>query len=225
MNLYGSYKDPDHQKDHESIVKAVGLWSDVIAVTVSLAYLNTTPLATALSNLGLGSFSAANLVDGNIGTVGFETNTAVAGSCLKIDQQVRNEKVRLYLSAAGYAGIFRVEYSDDDVSYFPASGSWNPNGAGWNEVVLGVRLQHRYWRLYLENTPGPGPTINELELYTIPDTAVPHLLEYVPSFFMQVFTPLTTGVGILSPGFTAWTKTNIYIRATSDGVYHLIIRR
>jgi hypothetical protein len=57
------------------------------------------------------------------------------------------------------------------------------------------------------------------------EIAVAHGLNYKPTSFYQCVTSATTGQGVLYPGTTVWDKTNIYVRATSIGLYHLRVRR
>lgn len=57
------------------------------------------------------------------------------------------------------------------------------------------------------------------------EIAVAHGLNYKPTSFYQCVTVATTGQGVLYPGTTAWDATNIYVRATSTGLYHLRVRR
>ena len=231
MRRNGQYLDVGHAKDHENIVNEVNRWTpEPIEVNWTFTLTLTNPAATTISQNGItfpGPF--ARLFDSDLATEAFNTATSNAGAFIKIThvagQSACYERVGIYMSAAGSTAQWRVEWSDNDETYFPGSASFVPSAAGWSYIDFETRFPHRYWRLYLENTPGAGPFASELAFYVIPDVAVPHLLEVVPTLFIQTNKANTDGTGSVFPGFTAWTTTNIYIRATSQGKYHLMMRK
>lgn len=118
---------------------------------------------------GFGGFVAAHCVDDNLVSNAWHTDASSPGDYLRIDVGSGNTreytKCRVYVQAAGYAGQYTIAYSDDNVSWSNAKTGWTPNSAGWNETSWASVGSHRYWRLELENTPGAGPYINELEMY------------------------------------------------------------
>lgn len=123
-----------------------------------------------LTQSGLISFSAANAVDGDTGTNAWHTDSSTPGAYLLIDLGAGNEanftKCRIYVSAADYPGNYSIQYSDDGSSFNSAATGFVPSSAGWNEKTWTSVGKHRYWRLYLTNTPGSGPWWQtELELY------------------------------------------------------------
>lgn len=141
--------------------------------TYGLGALKRFPLTAAmLSGSGLGAFNAANLVDGDYSTVGFNTDAAIAGAFLLIDAGAGNTiepvELRIYTTTGAYAGQFNLDYSDDNVSYTNGIVNNLPN-LGKLGVANKFRVPylgaHRYWHLYLGNTPGAGADITAVELY------------------------------------------------------------
>ena len=57
------------------------------------------------------------------------------------------------------------------------------------------------------------------------EVAVPHDMESVPASVIRVVTESATGQGVVFPGSTAWTETNVYLTATVAGDYAVILRR
>jgi hypothetical protein len=126
--------------------------------------------AAMLTNTGMTGFTAANCVDTDITTAGFNTGSAVAGANVIIDLGAGNaqefRRFRCYLSASLWAAVLNVDYSDDNSTFTPAATAFLANVAGWNEVELAPNGAHRYWGIFLQNTPGAGAmTVNELEFY------------------------------------------------------------
>lgn len=130
------------------------------------------PLTAAmLTNSGMTGFNAAQCVDADITTAGFNTGSAVTGATVTIDlgAGVTGEfrRCRLYLSASLWLSVLNIDYSDDNSTWHSAATSFAPDIIGWNEVELAPNGAHRYWRIYLTNTPGAGAmTVNEIELYS-----------------------------------------------------------
>jgi hypothetical protein len=127
------------------------------------------PEAAMLSQSGLGSFSAANCVDGNFANVGFEVDSASAGAYLVINfgsGQTRNMILfGLLMESAGSTANFKVQYSDNGSAYTDAAVDFIPALADWNYQEVVATTFHRYWRLYLTNAPGAGPNIHEITCY------------------------------------------------------------
>jgi hypothetical protein len=139
------------------------------------------PSAGMVSNSGFGAFTAANVGDGSASGVAFESDAASPGSTITIDLGSGNAQIvsgiRLYLDAAGGVAQYKLQWSDDNSSWtdhqFATVGpgettTWTPNKAGWNyagtSFATGSSTAHRYWRLRLNNTPGAGPNVMELNL-------------------------------------------------------------
>jgi uncharacterized phage protein gp47/JayE len=131
------------------------------------------PASSMLSNGGMGNFSAAACVDGDTGTKAWDTDSAAQDSTVDIDLGEDNcrsfVKLRLYMSAAGYTGTYAVECWDL-AAWQPAHEGFAPTAAGWNEVVWTFAGCYRKWRLRLENTPGAGPDIMEIEVGVAAET-------------------------------------------------------
>jgi len=126
-----------------------------------------------LSHSGMGSFSAANCVDGNTGTVGWNTDTATAGAYVQIDLGASNDKdyvkLRMYTTAASSTAQYKIQYSDNgsswtDAVFFTGTTAFVPAISGWNYFAWPSVGPHRYWRITLMNTPGAGPDIAEIVL-------------------------------------------------------------
>lgn len=126
------------------------------------------PTSAMLSSSGLGSFSAAQCVDDNDGTKAFDTNSATPGAFLKIDCGTGNHrqfvKCEFYMSAAGGTAEWTVEHSEDDMTYTPVETGGTAQYAEWNPIQWTADGSHRYWRIRLENTPGPGPDVMGIRL-------------------------------------------------------------
>lgn len=125
------------------------------------------PTSSMLSHNGLGSFSAVQCVDNSLSTVGFNTNTSEAGAYLLITSDVPKAygSFYLYLQSAGYNGVFNVEFSDNGTDWYIAYSNFSPSAEGWNLCRWSEKGSHKYWRLYLTNTPGVGPNIIELQTF------------------------------------------------------------
>ncbi|HEV1991380.1 MAG TPA: phage tail protein, partial [Candidatus Dormibacteraeota bacterium] len=130
------------------------------------------PLTAAmLTNSGMTGFTAAQCMDGDVTTAGFNTSSAVTGATLTIDlgAGVTGEfrRFRLYLSASLWLATLNIDYSDNNIAWTTAAAAFAPDIIGWNDVELAPNGGHRYWRIYLTNTPGAGAmTVNEIELYS-----------------------------------------------------------
>lgn len=134
------------------------------------------PGAAMLSSFGVDTFSAAAALDSDTDTVAWATDTSVAGAWVRVDCGAGYARqftgCRLYLTQAGYAGVWSVQYSDDGSSWTDANTGWTPSAAGWNARAwssVGVR---RYWRLYLTTASDAGPDISEMEWSTGAESCV-----------------------------------------------------
>ncbi len=132
-------------------------------------FVNDDPVSTMLSQSGLGGFNAQNVVDDKTATNAWFTDFSVAGAYLKIDLGAGNEKdyvkARIYADSAGDKGNYSIQYSDNGTSWTDAITGFIPSAKEWNEKTWFNTGLHRYWRLYLTNTPGVGAWLTELELY------------------------------------------------------------
>jgi RHS repeat-associated protein len=140
--------------------------SNIASSSDTLAQLKLS--ASMLTESGLSGFDQAQITDGDISTNGWHTDSATPGAWLQVDLGSGNAQavteVRIYPAYAGYAGNYTVQYSDDDSNWSSASSGFVPSQAGWNSQSWTGVGAHRYWRLYLTNTPGSGPWLNELQL-------------------------------------------------------------
>lgn len=127
-------------------------------------YRGSTLTSGMLSHSGMTGFNASNAVDGNTSSQGWSTSTAVAGSWILADLGSAREvtTIRLFTSNDVMAARYDVQYSDNASSWRTAFDSLRPTSNGWRQVTWRSVGAHRYWRLYLTNTPGMGAGINEL---------------------------------------------------------------
>ncbi|MGQ0572484.1 MAG: phage tail protein, partial [Armatimonadota bacterium] len=109
------------------------------------------PTAAMISAQGVTEFSAANLIDGDMLTKGWNLAGAVVGDWVRFDFGVGNEKnltrVRIYQDGAGYTGTYDVQHSTDGAVWTDASTAWAPTAAGWNERTWAGPGTRRFWRL------------------------------------------------------------------------------
>jgi RHS repeat-associated protein len=117
-----------------------------------------------LTQSGMGGFSAANSVDGNVVSQGWSTSSATAGSWIQADLGTAQEitTLRMYAENGTMAASYDIQYSDNASSWSTAFGNFKPVSNGWRQVTWHSVGPHRYWRLYLTNTPGTGVSITEL---------------------------------------------------------------
>lgn len=138
-------------------------------VEIAAATLNN-PTSAMLSSFGVDSFDATHCIDEETGTVAWLTDTSTPGAYVAVDAGASKARhyvaVRLYLSAAAGAAVYSVQYSDDGASWTSAATGFAPSAAGWNETIWSSVGVHRYWRLYVTNTPGAGPGVTEMEWHT-----------------------------------------------------------
>ena len=125
-----------------------------------------------LSQSGLGGWSAANLVDGNIATNGFYTDSSAAGSYMRIDFGSGTEKSlsewRYYVDGTVTA-VWNIQYSSDAVSWtnaYVGFDSNSPSGAGWKTVLFNAPAsEQRYWQSYKTDAAVGGNWHTELLVY------------------------------------------------------------
>lgn len=126
--------------------------------------------ASMLTASSLNNFNAANLIDGDVTTTGFDTNAPTgAGSKLTIDLGVGNgqefRRFRMYANAAGGAWNWNINYSDDNITYHAAAPAFFPNVLGWSEVELAPNGAHRYWQISAVAMQ-TGIAVTEIEFYS-----------------------------------------------------------
>jgi RHS repeat-associated protein len=128
--------------------------------------------ASMLSQSGLSGYNPGQITDGSTACCGWHTDTATAGAWLQVDLGAGNQtavtQASIYPASAAYTGNtpgnYSVQYSDDASTWSTAATNFVPSQAGWNSIIWASVGVHRYWRLYLTNTPGTGPWLNELQL-------------------------------------------------------------
>ncbi|NPV90329.1 MAG: RHS repeat protein [Firmicutes bacterium] len=134
---------------------------------------NHEPAAGTLSPSGITVFNAAQAVDNDITTIGWDTDTSTAGAFITADLGAGNAKAytkaAIYASASGYIGKYNVQYSDDGSIWQTAATDLVPSSTGWNYKTWANHGAHRYWRLLLTNTPGARAGLSELEFYVDQD--------------------------------------------------------
>lgn len=163
--------------------------------------------SSTLSHSGMTAF----IVNGNGSLEGWHTDSAEAGAYLKIDlgpdtaKEYRKARIN---ASQSYNGVYDIQYSDDDSTWINAATGFNPNGTGWHEKVWNPMGKHRYWRLYLTNTPGGGAWLNALELYSTDITYVDGQIGEALRFdglgdYVDSIIPITTATGA---SISAWVK-------------------
>ena len=118
-----------------------------------------------LTQNGLMSFAASAAVDDDTTDNAWHTDASTAGAWLQIDLAVPRSvtAVNLYAQSAGSTASYEVQFSDDLQSWTDTL-SFFPSFVGWNGVRIPPSGRHRYWRLFLTNTPGPGSWIMEVQV-------------------------------------------------------------
>lgn len=122
--------------------------------------------SSSYSHSGMSAFNAAQVENQNYNDTAWHTDTAVPGAWVKLDCGSGNDQTftecRLYALSTGYAGVYDIEYSDNDSTWTAASTGFQPRARGANIRTWVSAGAHRYWRVKLTNTPGSGPWISEL---------------------------------------------------------------
>lgn len=123
--------------------------------------------SSAYTHSGLTAFDATKVENLDYGDAAWDTDSAVAGAWLQLDTGAGNafefRECRIYAQAAGYAGVYDIEYSDNGSVWSLASAAFKPLAAGLNSRRFAGVGAHRYWRIKLTNTPGAGPSLSELD--------------------------------------------------------------
>jgi hypothetical protein len=138
-------------------------------------YTPVTLTASMLSDAGMGAFSAANAVDGNLSDVAWNTNTATGGggSYVQLDLGIYKqlEQLNFCMSAAGSTSSYGLFYYDDTTTnWIEILHGYVPSLSGCNPVTWSPIGARRYFRFQLNNTPGTGPTVNELQVFIFNQT-------------------------------------------------------
>ena len=181
---------------------------DYLKVTTGPAIVGPTKITSGmLSHSGLTAFNATQVVDGVLGAdSAWHTDSAVPGAWLKVDLGAgtarRFQMARIWVSAGGtYAGVYDVEYSDNDAVWTKAFVGMKPTtGGAWHAVGWLDLGAHRYWRILLTNTPGAGPWLSELELWEAggPGDWKPYLLPPTGRRGRVDFLQKNTDVGVMT---------------------------
>lgn len=128
-----------------------------------------------LSQSGLQSFTAATVVDGDLTTNAYYTDTSAAGSYLKVDLGASNtqdfNKVIMYANSGGTVqAVWDIQYSDDNSNWTTAyTGISQITGSTvtpWVSATWASVGAHRYWRLYKTNAASGGNWTTEVQFYT-----------------------------------------------------------
>jgi RHS repeat-associated protein len=141
--------------------------------------------APMLSQSGLTGFLATAALDGNTASNAWHTDASTPGAWLRADlgaQPRAATTVGVYANPNQQA-IYDIEYSDDATTWAKAYAGFRLSG-GWSRVTWNSVGAHRYWRLLLTNTPGPGGWVTELSFgstnnfYGAPGVAPDSLVRY-----------------------------------------------
>jgi hypothetical protein len=193
-------------------------------------YEEVSVISSYLSNSGLVSFNAAQLVDGNTATTGFHTDSAGIGSWMQIDFGAGNEqslsKWEYYVNVPGNC-IWDIEYSDDGASWAKAYIGWDVTGlSNWQEVTWEPVGKYRYWRSYKTSTASGGGWHWELKVNSLSTPGVaPHIKEvYVKTRTEQYDYALPSGWQTLQPNSKVYENYNDWYYTTGpSGVFTDII--
>jgi len=159
--------------------------------------------AGALTNFGFPTFNAANAIDDNTGTIGWDTDGAVMGARIRITFPTPRDLcgVDLYLTDT-CAAIYDIQYSDDTTNWFNAQANQLFPNTGWNVAEFLPAGKHLYWRLYLVNTPGVGGDVGELVVYesagfapTVTLTPPSNPAPYFAALQLQGYAPDVVAIG------------------------------
>jgi hypothetical protein len=137
-----------------------------IALTTSMFY-----------GTGLGNWNPAAAIDSNPSTVAFDTNNSAGGVngnpnwvywTLDFGSNPQPlEMLTYYMSAAGSAANWQVWWTDDSPwQWHTVVTNFIPSKAGSNVSLWAAAGAHRHWAFVLTNTPGLGPTVNEIKVGT-----------------------------------------------------------
>ena len=144
-------------------VKMKAEWANQAAGVAAGKYAVT---AGMLSQTGLSSFSAAQVVDGDVATggggKGVYVGSGTSSGEMVVDLGVGNpqtfNKIRSYTSIATNSAVWTIAYSDNGSAwtntslpnFAPGSGSFNAWFEGtWTDVGA-----HRYWKMFISSGNG-----------------------------------------------------------------------
>ena len=160
-------------------MKAV--WANQAAGTIN----GTKHAVTAgmLSQTGLGSWNASQVVDGNTGTSsgeGFYVPSSTTSGEMVVDLGSGNAeafgKIRSWTSIATCAAVWTIAYSDDGTNWTDTSlTSFAPGASSydaWFEGTWDHAGSHRYWKMYISSGNGgsQGWQGHEIEWYSYSGT-------------------------------------------------------
>ena len=133
---------------------------------------NTTIPSGLLSESGLVAWTAATLVDGDILTGAFNTDSSGVGSWMMIDFGAGNvtgiDTWRYYTSGANCNALWDIQGSSDNSTWVTVYEDLDMDGAvGWHTANWIEITAYRYWRSLKTDGAVPGDTHFELEVYTL----------------------------------------------------------
>jgi hypothetical protein len=112
----------------------------------------------------LGTFNAAQCVDGNISTAGFDPEVTGEYCLIDYGSAVTVTKARLYVIESTNAGSWSIDYSDNGSSWTSGDTWTTGGGPAWYEHTWAAAGAHRYWRFYLA-LKVQSPYCGEIELW------------------------------------------------------------
>jgi len=126
-----------------------------------------------LTHSGMSAFNPTLMVDGVLGGQAWHTDTATVGAHWTLDLGAGNAQAytrfRAYRSKTNaHNGVFTIEHSDDGTTYTPAFTGFTFTKSGWSGAFWALDGAHRYWRVRLTNTPGPGSWLDEIQFFACP---------------------------------------------------------
>lgn len=126
-------------------------------------------LATSFVLMGTADYSSyikQNAVDGNTATY-WRSNSTVAGQWLGVDfgTSVPAYKLRIRMDyASGRINGYKVEGSDDAITWNTMASGNFINASGWQDVTF-ESISYRYWRIYTTSRFSSYYTITEFVFY------------------------------------------------------------
>jgi len=128
------------------------------------------------SQVGLGAFDGTKVNDGLLVLNAFNTDAAIPGAVLRFDNgsPVALGSIVLTTAVGTSLADWAWEYSDNDVAYFTVT-TFRPPANATTQFSFQHGVAHRFWRMRLLNTPGPGVAINEVQLGRIVEIATPYV--------------------------------------------------
>ena len=130
--------------------------------------------SSMLSASGLSAFNSTAAVNRQYNDLGWHTDNSATGAWLRVDLGAgvarRFTVCRVFINEnkTGTA-VWDVEYGDNGTTWTKAVTGFKPTAGGPSGTFYAVAWPdvgaHRYWRLLLTNTPGPGAWNSELEFW------------------------------------------------------------